>query len=46
MPKFSFLNPKRVFDLKYVEILKNILKVLEILPSITIAFGSGIEKPE
>lgn len=46
VPKFSFLNPKRVFDLKYVEIVGILLKLLEILPLVTIAFGSGIEKPE
>lgn len=46
MPKFSFLNPKRVFDLKYIDIVGNVLKLLEILPLVTIAFESEIEKPE
>lgn len=46
MPKLSFLNPKRVFDLKYVEIVGNLLKLLEILPLVTKAFGSEVEKPE
>jgi len=43
MSKFSFLNPERVFDLKYVEMAGNLLKLLEILQ---LAFGSGTEKPE
>lgn len=46
MPKFSFINPKRVFDVKYVEIVGNLLKLWEIVPLVTTAFGSGIEKPE
>lgn len=46
MPKFSFLNAKRVLDQKYVEMAGNLLKLLEILPLATIAFGSGTEKPE
>lgn len=46
MPKFSFLNLKRVFDLKYIDIVGNVFKLLEILPFVTIAFESRIEKPE
>lgn len=46
MPKFSFLNTKRVLDQKYVEMAGNLLKLLEILPLATIAFGSRTEKPE
>lgn len=46
MPKSSFLNPKKVFDLKCVEIVGNLLKLLEMLPLVITAFGSGIKMPE